>query len=1069
MAVPSAKRQRNTTGSATDSVQLGDTAATYSQRNENLAPANSLYATLGVGICATPAQIRRGFEEMASHVHPAGSERANIEEYSYLAKARDILLDKKKRARYDRFGKKGLEGDLADPGKRILYAPVSDLLEKLAQDEAWACQRWKRGAGGYRFDVLAAILLRRVSATGRVSKNGARETKDKYRLGRGAIALGICNSRLVSGHPARGDSETSSQASCDHEDFMRETDYDVPASFVGLAAASMKSAFRAVVLFGCVEFDLVASWLFCANELARVLELQYPPLDVIAVNGLADGGEPRHTAERLRLANDAGVSDKVIKGVIQRMIGGGRAPAANFLFENNGYYTEELGAIEESLSDLCSRVFKLATPDQIETLSCKADPARSFFAHKLMELERQKIDHMERVAGEQGAPACGLLGDATVHPPGTLNALRRAQVQLAESGIITSLKPLAEGNLVQFLHKKGIMVGQPSPSRAMPVCGLRWADAWLKCHKHVYSDSGWAPHSSYATIAASRWDARIRKTAEDSWATLNESNNIWEITREPHCLGGETTSRFLQEELQGHYFDDDGDVGYDGKIKITSKIKPFSNNLLEEDRFLNHVASQIKKKEWPHMVAHEKAKRITAFANGLSVDWEEPDPFLAVVPTLKEWGLTRYSDAHLVSFVDALVSDGKTPSEAIAIASSWIEFTDLLIKEKIDALASRREIDLEQFKPKLEAILDDFPCIKHIFWEPLMNVRDMFCALQIRADAFSGRSQKAHRVTAFGEFGVASSNKGGRRELDERTFGTHVPPQKMGYVFKMSSIEMCAKTQRGPWEAAANAEGSRLGYSDEWTSSTRMNNATFKAFHAGNSIDFDRKHQSKREVSDPPPLIYISNEGIRFQDPVIDGEERRLQIMTCKRRIVAAEDYDSDDETHIKKNPRIKSESKKWSPEYVFVLICVARGCDIVQDDVPFPAPNRSRESVAEMLDKAGPATTVDNMKIAVEFLDQRLERCPAGYDPTSRLEIIRDLCEFAANAPWHSRSSRDILQRCLEQLVENAGDVSVSIPAKRTYRPYLLKTKERRTLRMIRLKPRGCIGGGGGGGGGEE
>ena len=90
-----------------------------------------------------------------------------------------------------------------------------------------------------------------------------------------------------------------------------------------------------------------------------------------------------------------------------------------------------------------------------------------------------------------------------------------------------------------------------------------------------------------------------------------------------------------------------------------------------------------------------------------------------------------------------------------------------------------------------------------------------------------------------------------------------------------------------------------------------MNNATFKSFHAGNSMDFDRKHKGKRQIDVPPPLIYLANEGFRFQDPVVDGEDRRLQILTCKRRIVPADQFDPDDESHILKDPRIKAESKQ--------------------------------------------------------------------------------------------------------------------------------------------------------------
>ena len=202
----------------------------------------------------------------------------------------------------------------------------------------------------------------------------------------------------------------------------------------------------------------------------------------------------------------------------------------------------------------------------------------------------------------------------------------------------------------------------------------------------------------------------------------------------------------------------------------------------------------------------------------------------------------------------------------------------------------------------------------------------------------------------------------------------------------------------------------------------------------------------------PPSAYLLGHDGFRFRDPVVDGEDRRMQILSCNRRIVAAEDFDADDETHILKDPRIKAESKNWSPEYVFVLLCVARGCDVAQDDVPFPSPNKSKESVAELIGLAGPSTTVDNQSIAGKFLEDRLERCPVGGSPSSRKDIIKALCEYAAKVHY-SRATRDTLLRAFELFVDNPGEVSVSLPTKRTYYPYLQPGQETKTLRMLRLK----------------
>lgn len=168
--------------------------------DENDIATKSFYDALKVGVGATPTQIRKAFNREASAHHPANG--GDAARFKYLSAVCDILLDKKKRAQYDSQGKKPFEklfkqqcnrdkhGSAAPdsqhlPGLRVLMAPVSDMLVKMAHDEAWARQKWERGAGGYRFDVLAAIFLKRVDAAGRTADSGERESKDVYRLGNG--------------------------------------------------------------------------------------------------------------------------------------------------------------------------------------------------------------------------------------------------------------------------------------------------------------------------------------------------------------------------------------------------------------------------------------------------------------------------------------------------------------------------------------------------------------------------------------------------------------------------------------------------------------------------------------------------------------------------------------------------------------------------------------------------------------------------------------------------------------------------------------------------------------------
>ena len=159
-----------------------------------------------------------------------------------------------------------------------------------------------------------------------------------------------------------------------------------------------------------------------------------------------------------------------------------------------------------------------------------------------MQLERAKVDEMERVAAHHGAQLVGLLGDATIHAPGSLEALQRAQRDLADAGTTPSMKPLAgqsPEDLVKFLYDKGIEVGRPAAPRVMPAHGMQWAEAWLKPNSHAYSGyPGDAPHGSYATIAAARWD--VRKLHDEAWATLNEKHQrVGGLEERPRTRGRE--------------------------------------------------------------------------------------------------------------------------------------------------------------------------------------------------------------------------------------------------------------------------------------------------------------------------------------------------------------------------------------------------------------------------------------------------------------------------------------------------------------------------------------------------
>ena len=121
----------------------------------------NFYDALGAQPGATNAELRRAFRAVALKHHPDKGGDPQI--YHYLSKVRDILLNKAKREQYDFHGRTpfaeafskappgGGAGDVDDnalPGQRVLFAPISEMLEKMAADEAWATQRWGQSDGG---------------------------------------------------------------------------------------------------------------------------------------------------------------------------------------------------------------------------------------------------------------------------------------------------------------------------------------------------------------------------------------------------------------------------------------------------------------------------------------------------------------------------------------------------------------------------------------------------------------------------------------------------------------------------------------------------------------------------------------------------------------------------------------------------------------------------------------------------------------------------------------------------------------------------------------------------------
>ena len=73
----------------------------------------------------------------------------------------------------------------------------------------------------------------------------------------------------------------------------------------------------------------------------------------------------------------------------------------------------------------------------------------------------------------------------------------------------------------------------------------------------------------YGSNLSSRWD--VRRLGEEAWAMLDERTQVWEVSKSTLGLAGETTTKYLQEELQGFEFE--AVLGEDGKMKLRPRPK----------------------------------------------------------------------------------------------------------------------------------------------------------------------------------------------------------------------------------------------------------------------------------------------------------------------------------------------------------------------------------------------------------------------------------------------------------------------------------------------------------------
>lgn len=90
------------------------------------------YDVLGVGRNATASEIKKAFRKMARQYHPDVNKEADAaERFKEINEAHEVLSDDQKRARYDRFGHAGVNGDAGGfSGFEGGFGSVADIFEE---------------------------------------------------------------------------------------------------------------------------------------------------------------------------------------------------------------------------------------------------------------------------------------------------------------------------------------------------------------------------------------------------------------------------------------------------------------------------------------------------------------------------------------------------------------------------------------------------------------------------------------------------------------------------------------------------------------------------------------------------------------------------------------------------------------------------------------------------------------------------------------------------------------------------------------------------------------------------
>lgn len=747
------------------------------------------------------------------------------------------------------------EVEVIDLDARTILAPISPLLQRLAGDPAWAATIWT-----HRYDVLAQVLQLRHEACDEhlALPDGAGHTlqfaavRDVYRPCSDAERLGqrFSSHRLVSGWP-----DDSRDPVC-----LQEQQLSIPAELCGFAASQMPETFRAVAHFGCTELRLQDAWLVVTWELSIELGLHI---------------------ENCRPGS----------GVDLLPWFAGLAAA------------EDLDVIDAEMHELAVAVFAQATDAELEVLLPMTEPARRYLMHLLLNRIQEKLLRMEAVVE---AAVVGLLEDGLLLAPGSEIAALIAEQKLGAEGISITVMSRNEDELLSYLHGQGIHVGQPPPERpwvTVPTHGLAFAARWLEVQAQVQAGEGigHSTISGFVALLLSYGDLVVQQIYEDGWSgarrekifygyrwnLLDAKSNVWRLDAERDEVVAHITSG-LQHILCCSTLDSQSGL----TLLVATEPLDFGTELVEA------IMEELARGFSFEGLTYPRSC-LTAFANGMSVDWRA-DPVQAVVPTQSEWFLGRRSDASVVPFGDYLQQIGKSEDEAHQVMQAFLEFVDLLIAEKWDALDQKRDPNFEQHRVQLLEQLADFPCLNHHFWQPLKSVHDLFCALQVRADAFSGRAQAARRATVYAEVGEPSS----RRKLDIMTFG-HCR-RHLGFITIAAGFD--------------GQDGARLAYTDS-------------------VAELEDRNGWAEQVETPAPTIF-TGAALKLSRAPDTALRQRLQVMECLH---------SDHE--------VQPDFDHCISEYVFVLCAVAQGCvsKFMDNGLPFPAPRGSERAIEAMLRSVAP------------------------------------------------------------------------------------------------------------------